>query len=99
MATNYGLPISLHTYGDAVKLAASLHLAAALSNTMIMELDCTHNPLRTELLREPLEVKNGTMVPPCGPGLGINLNSEALRKYLFSGNEKIKLRQKALSAV
>lgn len=98
IAAKDGLPISLHTFGDAVKLAASLHLAAALDNSTIMELDCTYNPLRTELLEEALEVKNGAMVPPCGQGLGIDLNSEALKKYLFSGEEEIKLRQKALSA-
>jgi len=63
-----------------------------------MELHCTYNPLRTELLAEPLETKNGYMIPPQGPGLGVELNPEALRKYAFSGAEEITLRQKALSA-
>jgi D-galactarolactone cycloisomerase len=98
MAADYGLPISLHTYGDAVKLAASLHVAAALENSTTMELDCTCNPLRTELLKEPFEVNNGTMVLPSGAGLGVDLTSEALNKFLFSGEEEVKLRQKALSA-
>jgi L-alanine-DL-glutamate epimerase-like enolase superfamily enzyme len=56
-----------------------------------MELDCTSNPLRTELLKEPLEARNGTMFPPQGPGLGIELNTDALQKYAFSGAERVVL--------
>ncbi|MGH7835645.1 MAG: mandelate racemase/muconate lactonizing enzyme family protein, partial [Candidatus Binatia bacterium] len=48
VAAAHGLPISLHTWGDAVALAASLHLACAVKNSPIMEIDCTANPLRTE---------------------------------------------------
>ena len=64
-----------------------------------MELDCTCNPLRTELLKQPFEMKNGTLRPPEGPGLGIDLNPEALEKYIFTGDEEISLRQKAISTV
>lgn len=81
-AKQKNLPISLHTYGDAVILAASLHLTAALENSTVMELDCTYNPLRTEILQEPLEIKHGTMVPPQGSGLGVELNPATIKKYL-----------------
>jgi D-galactarolactone cycloisomerase len=99
LAARHGLSVSFHTWGDAVALAASLHLAAALKNSSVMELDCTHNPLRTELLKEPLKAQNGFMVPPQGAGLGIDLNTQALRKYAFSGPEEIVLRQRALSVL
>lgn len=99
LAARHGLPISLHTYGDAVALAASLHLAASLENSSVMELDCTHNPLRSELLREPLEAENGFMVPPQRPGLGIELDPRALKRFAFSGAEEISLRQKAISSI
>lgn len=91
LAAAYGLPISLHTWGDAVALAASLHIACATQNSPVMELDCTANPLRTELLKEPLEARNGTMLPPDRPGLGIELSTDALRKYAFSGAERVVL--------
>jgi D-galactarolactone cycloisomerase len=98
VADQYQLPISLHTWGDAVALAASLHLSAALKNSPIMELDMTHNPLRTELLSRPLEQQDGLMTPPQGPGLGISLNPQALKKYAFAGSEEIALWQKPLAA-
>ncbi|HEX9444246.1 MAG TPA: mandelate racemase/muconate lactonizing enzyme family protein, partial [Candidatus Binatia bacterium] len=41
LAETHGLPVSLHTWGDGVALAASLHLAAALKNSIVMELDST----------------------------------------------------------
>jgi L-alanine-DL-glutamate epimerase-like enolase superfamily enzyme len=91
LAAAHGLPVSLHTWGDAVALAASLHLTCALKNSPIMELDCTANPLRTELLKEPLEAQNGVMMPPKKPGLGIELSTEALQKYAYSGAERVVL--------
>lgn len=87
LAETHGLPVSLHTWGDGVALAASLHLAAALKNSIVMELDSTHNPLRTEILRAPLEAKNGRLTPPEKPGLGIELDPDALERYAFSGAE------------
>jgi D-galactarolactone cycloisomerase len=97
LAAAHRVPISFHTWGDAVALAASIHLSAAISECTVMELDYTYNPLRAELLRQPLEVKSGFMVPPSGPGLGIDLDADALERFAFSGVEEIAVRQKALS--
>ena len=98
LAARHGLAVSFHTWGDAVALAASLHLAAALKNSSVMELDCTENPLRSELLKEPLEAQNGFMLPPQGAGLGIELDPRALKRFAFSGTEELSPWQKALSA-
>ena len=64
-----------------------------------MELDYTYNPLRAELLREPLEVQNGFLFPPDKPGLGVELDSKAVEKFAFAGVEEIALRQTVLRAV
>jgi D-galactarolactone cycloisomerase len=87
LAESRGLPVSLHTGGDGVALAASLHLSAALKNAIVMELDTTHNPLRTDILRAPLEQVNGSMAPPDATGLGIELDGSALERYAFNGAE------------
>ncbi|HEX5605379.1 MAG TPA: mandelate racemase/muconate lactonizing enzyme family protein, partial [Candidatus Binatia bacterium] len=80
LASTYKVPVSLHTWGDGVALAASVHLSAALENCIMMELDYTYNPLREELLREPFQVENGCVIPPERPGLGIELDQNALRR-------------------
>lgn len=96
LAAKHEIALSFHTWGDGVALAASLHLAAALEVSTVMELDYTYNPLRAELLHESLEVRNGFMAPSDEPGLGVEVNEEALRKFAFSGPEDIALRKKAL---
>ena len=96
MASKHKVPVSFHTWGDGVALAASVHLAAALKDCIVMELDYTYNPLREELLREPFKVSNGYLIPPEKPGLGIELNEEALKSFAFSGAEELAIRQKTL---
>jgi D-galactarolactone cycloisomerase len=96
MAAMHKVPVSFHTWGDGVALAASVHLSAALEHCIVMELDYTYNPLREELLREPFKVSNGYLIPPEKPGLGIELNEEALGRFAFSGAEELAVRQKTL---
>jgi len=98
-AAAHGVPISFHTWGDGVALAASVHLSAAIYECIVMELDYTHNPLREELLREPFKLVNGCLCPPEKPGLGVELNPEALQRFAFSGSEEITVRQDTLRAV
>jgi D-galactarolactone cycloisomerase len=96
LAAKHKVPVSFHTWGDGVALAASVHLSAALRDCIVMELDYTYNPLREELLREPFNVQEGYLIPPEKPGLGIELSQDALRKFAFSGQEDLTLRQKTL---
>ena len=98
LAAVHKIPMSFHTWGDGVALAASIHLAAALKDCIVMELDYTCNPLRDELLREPFKVSNGDLFPPEKPGLGVELNEEALRRFAFSGAEDLAVRRKTLTA-
>jgi D-galactarolactone cycloisomerase len=98
LAAKHNVPVSFHTWGDAVALAASVHLSAALKDCIVMELDYTYNPLREELLREPFKVENGYLLAPEKPGLGIELNQEALQRFAFSGTEDLAVRQKTLGA-
>jgi D-galactarolactone cycloisomerase len=98
LAAKHRVPISFHTWGDAVALAASVHLSAALQDCIFMELDYTYNPLREELLREPLDFARGFLTPPEKPGLGVELDPRALERFAFSGPEELIVRQKTLTA-
>jgi D-galactarolactone cycloisomerase len=99
LAAKRNLAVSFHTWGDAVALAASLHLSAALKGCGVMELDYTYNPLREKLLKEPIELTNGFMTPPDKPGLGVELDPAALQRFAFSGTEEIGVRLQTLRAV
>ncbi|HET9548619.1 MAG TPA: mandelate racemase/muconate lactonizing enzyme family protein [Candidatus Binatia bacterium] len=97
LAAQHKVPVSFHTWGDGVALAASVHLSAALRDCIVMELDYTYNPLREELLHEPFKVQNGFLIPPEKPGLGVELNPNALERFAFSGREDLAIRQKTLA--
>ena len=99
LAAKHNVPVSFHTWGDGVALAASVHLSAALKDCIVMELDYTYNPLREELLNEPFKVQNGFLTPPDKPGLGIELNPQALERFAFAGAEDLAVRQKTLELV
>ena len=97
LAARHKVPVSFHTWGDGVALAASVHLSAVLKDCIVMELDYTYNPLREELLLEPFKAQNGFLIPLERPGLGIELNPNALERFAFSGSEDLAIRQKTLA--
>ena len=75
IAAASGRRISLHCFGSAVLFAASLHAAAAMSNTERIESEENPNPLKTALLLEPLEAdEHMRFLVPQGDGLGIRLD-------------------------
>jgi L-alanine-DL-glutamate epimerase-like enolase superfamily enzyme len=96
MAANNKVPVSFHTWGDAVALAASVHLSAAIRDCIVMELDYTYNPLREELLKEPMRFEKGFLVPPDKSGLGVELDPSAVQRFAFTGGEDLTIRQPVL---
>lgn len=47
----------------------------------IMEFDRTKNPFRQAVVETPIEHYRGLVDIPEGPGLGIDINRNALRQY------------------
>jgi L-alanine-DL-glutamate epimerase-like enolase superfamily enzyme len=67
--------------GSAIYIAASLHLAVATPNSVIMEGGNAHlGPFGNALLKQPLDLRPGCAFVPDGPGLGIELDLDALRE-------------------
>ena len=82
LAAAAGLPCVPHVFSTAVSLVANLHFIASLPNSYLLEFDQNPNALRTELLEEPITPdKRGVVTVPNGPGLGVRLDREILRRY------------------
>ena len=83
LSSAFDIPVAPHTgASSAVEVAASLQWAAALPNFLIFEHMFPHNPLREELLLEPLPpMKNGHVAVPQKPGLGIEIDEKALAQF------------------
>lgn len=84
IADLYGMLWSPHvSMGSAVYISASLHLAVATPNAVIMEGGNAHlGPFGNPLLKRPLDLRPGCAFVPDGPGLGIEFDQEALREVM-----------------
>lgn len=82
LAANRGLPVVNHGFTTYINVAAALHFLNAISNAFITEFVSEETTsLRDELTRQIIKAKDGMVSIPSEPGLGIELNEEALEKY------------------
>jgi L-alanine-DL-glutamate epimerase-like enolase superfamily enzyme len=83
-ASACGVTIAPHTGASgAVSIAAAVQWASSLSNLYIFEHMYTENPLRTEILKDPvLECHDAIIKIPSGPGLGIEIDKNKMKKYM-----------------
>ena len=89
MADTFGILWSPHlSSGLPPYVAASLHLAVATPNAVILEGGNIHNATEigesrgNVLLKEPLEFKAGMAMVPERPGLGIEFDEQELQKIV-----------------
>ena len=90
LAQLHNLRLSPHVWGGAIGLAAALHYMAALPATphgdvdpapWLLEHDVGENGLRDALLTEPLTARDGVIAVPTGPGLGVTLDPDAVKRF------------------
>ena len=87
LAEDRGRLIVPHCWNSGIGISASAHLAIAIPHCPFIEYlppDLTDSPLRTELADDGLTMTNGVLELPDKPGLGIELNFEALDKFRAS---------------
>ncbi|MDD5198568.1 MAG: mandelate racemase/muconate lactonizing enzyme family protein [Terrimicrobiaceae bacterium] len=79
MADGHYAVIAPHMYGGPLSLAASIQVDTCSTNFFIQEYNVLdfHN----EILTEPLQWKAGWITPPTRPGLGYELNEEAVIRH------------------
>ena len=76
-----------HTSGSALGIASAVQAMAALSNPTalplhdmpLLEIGTDVNPWRTDLLSEPLRMRDGWVDVPTGPGLGVTVDEAFVR--------------------
>lgn len=68
-----------HSVGLGVALAAGLHVSAAVEDLLVFEYQPTSTDVGSRILRSPLTVLPDHFPLPEGPGLGIDVDEEAVR--------------------
>ena len=84
MAAERDLPVVPHCWKTAVSLSATAHLAFVTPGVTFIEYlppQLCIEKLRRELATEDLVLKNGEILPPTRPGLGVEINWDAVRAY------------------
>lgn len=92
MAALHGVRLIPHVWGTAVQIAASLQFMAALPpdpprpepRDPILEFDRTENPFRQAVVTVPIEHEKGVVAIPDGPGLGIEIDRDALARFAYA---------------
>jgi L-alanine-DL-glutamate epimerase-like enolase superfamily enzyme len=86
LAAANDIQLAPHAWGSALLWAASLQLAAAVPNYYILEFPQAYSPLLTDLIDVSVKVEEDGCVPiPSGPGLGVQIDPEAEKRFPFEG--------------
>jgi D-galactarolactone cycloisomerase len=89
MATAFGVRYAPHVWGTGIGLATALQLLAVLPDTPprlenrepLLEFDRSEHPFRQAVLKTPIEHENGRVAIPDRPGLGIEIDREAVARF------------------
>jgi L-alanine-DL-glutamate epimerase-like enolase superfamily enzyme len=90
MARDRGKLIVPHCWKSGIGIAASAHMASASSNCRFIEFlpgDVAYSQLRRDLVKDELTIKDGRIALPKRPGLGIELNEDAVARYAKAADE------------
>jgi L-alanine-DL-glutamate epimerase-like enolase superfamily enzyme len=96
MAQDRGKLIVPHCWKTGIGAAATAHFAAASSNCRFIEFlppSVAESALRRDLVQEELQIADGKMDLPRRPGLGIELNAAAVRRFAKGADDYAEARQ------
>jgi len=93
MAEAYHVAIAPHGYNStAVGLAAMLHAVAAMPNFLIGEYFVNFETLSNTYNRTPIVAKDSYVALPTAPGLGVDMDEDALAAHAYQQRPMRKLR-------
>ena len=84
LAQAANLPIAPHSFYFGPGLAATLHLAATFGGAMPVEFPTGEH--ETSFLAHPIRAVDGHVEVPSGPGLGVEINEEAIRRHPYAAS-------------
>jgi L-alanine-DL-glutamate epimerase-like enolase superfamily enzyme len=91
MAQDFGVSMAIHMAGTPVSTMAAVHCAAATENFVALEHHFTDIPYWSDLVvstggdvPNPI-IQNGFIRVPEAPGLGIDINKDAVEQHMLAG--------------
>ena len=89
LAQSHGVQVNPHVWGSAIAQAAVLQFIAAVpvahhslfAQEPVLEYDRSSHPFRQQLITQPLQMVNGMVEVPTGPGLGVEVDRAVLEAF------------------
>jgi galactonate dehydratase len=78
-----GRKIATHSWASGGGFMQNLHFGFAAPNTVVLEIAPNYGPLHSEVIGDSFRMKDGMVLPPDKPGLGIELTEETKRRWPF----------------
>lgn len=84
LADTYNIPVAPHVGGGGIlSVASTVEFSASCPNFMIMEHGHHANAVKSKILNVPYEPVNGSFWVSDRPGLGVEVDEDALVEYAF----------------
>jgi galactonate dehydratase len=87
MAEAHYAQIAPHLYCGPVVGAANIQLATCSPNFLILEGIKCWDGFHAEILKTPIRWESGYVIPPSGPGLGVELDEAVAERHPYDGDE------------
>jgi L-alanine-DL-glutamate epimerase-like enolase superfamily enzyme len=81
LAATHQVEVAPHCWGSAFSFMAGLNVAFASPSATIIEFSLGGNPMMYELVKEKIEVKEGMVEAPTGPGLGLTPDWDFVNEF------------------
>ncbi|MCD6359828.1 MAG: mandelate racemase/muconate lactonizing enzyme family protein [Armatimonadetes bacterium] len=81
MARWFGVQTSPHNWSSPLGVIASAHTAVTLTNCQIIEIEATVTPVSEEFISPPLDLRDGFLDLPDGPGFGVEVNEDFVARW------------------
>lgn len=89
LANAFGVDVTPHAWGTWIGFAAALHFHSIAppnpgrfeDELLFLECDNSESPVRDQIFSEKITVKDGNALVPVRPGLGIEVNKDAMERF------------------
>ena len=86
LAAQFNKPFWLQLVGTGITTACALHLGSVLSHAQLPYITC-FELFEDDLLVDPIRVVDGHAAVPDGPGLGVEIDEDAIERYRVEPGE------------
>jgi len=86
MAETHYAQIAPHLYCGPVEGAANIQISACSPNFLILESIQEWGGFHAEILKTPIRWEAGYVIPPTGPGLGVELDEAVAARHPYTGD-------------